>query len=78
MTNLSALGRLLLIVGGVIMLVGLGLLLAGRIPFLGRLPGDITIQRGNTSFFFPIATCLLLSVALTVLINVALSLLRRH
>ena len=53
MANFSDLGRRRLIAGGAIVLLGLVLLLVGRIPFFGRLPGDISIQRGNTTFFFP-------------------------
>jgi len=78
MANVSDLGRLLLIAGGVIVLLGLVLLLVGRVPFFGRLPGDISIQRGNTTFFFPIVTCLVLSVVLTVVVNLLLFLLRRR
>ena len=55
-------GRLLIIAG--VMLVALGLLVsfAGRLPFrLGRLPGDIYIQGKNSTFYFPLATCILLS-----------------
>ncbi|MGZ3584023.1 MAG: DUF2905 domain-containing protein [Ktedonobacterales bacterium] len=81
MLNLSDLGRALLLVGGAIVVLGLLLLLlllAGRIPLFGRLPGDITIQRGNTSFYFPIVTCIVLSVVLTVILNLVLWLLRRH
>jgi len=78
MFNLSDLGRLLLILGGSIALLGAVFLLAGRVPWLGRLPGDIVVRRGNSSFFFPIVTCLVLSVILTIVINVALLLFRRH
>ncbi|MGZ3602713.1 MAG: DUF2905 domain-containing protein [Ktedonobacterales bacterium] len=78
MLNLSDLGRALLLVGGAIVVLGLLLLLAGRIPLFGRLPGDITIQRGNTSFYFPIVTCIVLSVVLTVILNLVLWLLGRH
>jgi Protein of unknown function (DUF2905) len=78
MSNLSDLGRLLLIIGGAIILLGLGLFLAGRIPFLGRLPGDISFRRGNTTVFFPVVTCLVLSVVLTVVVNLILLLLRRR
>jgi Protein of unknown function (DUF2905) len=78
MPNLSDLGRALLLIGGAIVVLGVLLLLAGRIPLLGRLPGDISIRRGNTSFYFPIVTCIVLSVVLTVILNVALWLLRRH
>jgi hypothetical protein len=60
-------GRSLLVLGVVIALAGLILLLVGRVPWIGRLPGDIHIQRGNWSFYFPLATSLLLSVLLTLL-----------
>jgi uncharacterized membrane protein len=78
MANFSDLGRLLLIAGGAIVLLGLVLLLVGRVPFFGRLPDDISIQRGNTTFFFPIVACLVLSVVLTVVVNLLLLLLRRR
>ncbi len=78
MANFSDLGRRLLIASGAIVLLGLVLLLVGRIPFFGRLPGDISIQRGNTTFFFPIVACLVLSVVLTVVVNLLLLLLRRR
>ena len=50
-----------------IVLVGLGLLVAvfDKIPGLGRLPGDIYIRKGNFTFYFPLATCLILSLILT-------------
>ncbi len=61
------LGRALVIVGVVIAAVGIILMVAGRVPWIGRLPGDIYIRRGNWSFYFPLATSLLLSVALTLM-----------
>jgi DUF2905 family protein len=63
-------GKLLIIVGGFIVIVGLFLALGLRIPYLGKLPGDISVDRGNVHFYFPIATGLLLSLVLTVLLNV--------
>ena len=63
-------GKLLIIVGVFIVVVGLILFLGVRIPFLGRLPGDISVDRGNVHFYFPIVTCLLLSVVVTLLLNV--------
>ena len=63
-------GKLLIIVGGVILVVGLFLTLGFRIPYLGRLPGDISINRGNVHFYFPIVTSLLLSVLLTLVLSV--------
>jgi hypothetical protein len=64
------LGKLLIIVGGFIVVVGLFLALGFRIPYLGKLPGDISVDRGNVHFYFPIATGLLLSLVLTLLLNV--------
>ena len=63
-------GRLLIIVGVLIVVVGLALTFGPRIPFLGRLPGDIAIDRGNVHVYFPIVTCLLLSVLLTVILSI--------
>jgi membrane protein implicated in regulation of membrane protease activity len=63
------LGKLLIIVGGFIVIVGLVLALGLRIPYLGKLPGDISVDRGNVHFYFPIVTCLLLSLVLTLLLN---------
>jgi membrane protein implicated in regulation of membrane protease activity len=61
------LGRFLMIAGGVLFAVGLCLTLAGRLPWLGRLPGDIVIERGPVTFYFPLATSIIVSVALTLL-----------
>lgn len=66
---MSDIGKLLIILGGFIVIVGLALAFLPRIPFLGRLPGDIAIDRGNVHFYFPIVTCLLLSVVLTLILN---------
>ena len=43
--------------------------LSGKVPWLGRLPGDIHIERGNWSFYFPLATCLVISIVLTLLFS---------
>ena len=61
------LGKTLIVIGLVIVAVGGVLLVAGRVPWLGRLPGDIYIQRGNFSFYFPVVTSLIVSVLLTLL-----------
>jgi len=69
MDPLREIGRLLLIVG--VVLVGAGLLLSfgGRLPFrLGRLPGDIAYQGRHGSFYFPIVTCIVLSIVLTLIL----------
>ncbi len=62
------LGRMLIVIGAVIVVVGLVLVLAGRIPGLGRLPGDILVRRGNFTFYFPLATSILLSLLLTLVL----------
>jgi hypothetical protein len=65
---MADLGRMLLIVGAMIALVGAVLLIAGRVPGLGRLPGDIEVHRGNWSFYFPLGTSIVLSVLLTLVL----------
>ena len=62
------LGKLLIVFGAVLVAVGLLLQLSGKIPWLGRLPGDIRIDRENFSFYFPITTGILVSVALSLLL----------
>jgi hypothetical protein len=69
----SDLGRALIILGAAILLVGVFVALGGKLTWLGRLPGDIVWRRGGTTVYLPIATCLLLSLLLTLV----LSLLRR-
>lgn len=69
MDSLRELGRLLVVLG--IILVGVGALLVfgAKLPFrLGRLPGDIVHRGEHTTFYFPIVTCIILSVALTLLL----------
>ena len=66
--GMSDLGRMLIVVGIVIALVGVMLLLAGRVPGLGRLPGDIHVERGNWTFYFPIGTSIVLSLLLTLVL----------
>ena len=67
---MEGLGKILLIVGGVIIILGLLLIFGQHIPFLGKLPGDITIKKDDFTFYFPIVTFILLSVVLTIIINV--------
>jgi len=65
-----ALGRVLVIAGVVLLLLGLFLTYSGVFSFLklGRLPGDIRIQRGTFSFYFPLATCILLSIVISLIL----------
>jgi uncharacterized protein HemY len=64
----SGFGWVLLVLGLVIAGVGLVWILAPSIPWLGRLPGDIRIERGNFRLYFPLVTCLILSALLTVIL----------
>jgi hypothetical protein len=62
-------GRLLIVGGLVLAGLGVVLVLAPNVPFLGRLPGDIRIDRDNVHVFIPLGTMLLVSIVLTVLLN---------
>lgn len=66
---MDSLGKMLIVFGVVLALLGGLLLFAGKLPFLGRLPGDIVIRRENWSFYFPITTSIVLSVLLTLLLS---------
>jgi hypothetical protein len=61
-------GKTLIALGLLTALAGVVLTLVGRVPWLGQLPGDIHLQRGNWSFYFPLATSLVLSLALSLLV----------
>jgi hypothetical protein len=63
---LFGLGVVLLLLGGALWLVGN---LSGKVPWVGRLPGDIVIERGNWKFYFPLATSILLSLLLTLILS---------
>jgi Protein of unknown function (DUF2905) len=74
---LGDLGRSLVFLGLLLVALGGIILLLGRVPRLGRLPGDILVERGNFRLYAPIATGLLLSLVLTVLVNLLLNILAR-
>jgi len=67
MMGLGFLGKTLILLGVFIILVGLFLLLGEKIPWVGRLPGDIIIRKKNFTFYFPIVTSILISIILTLL-----------
>ena len=63
---MTSLGKLIVVAGGVLIVIGIVVMLAGRANLpLGRLPGDITYRGKNTAIFFPITTCIVLSVVLS-------------
>jgi len=65
---MSELGRALIVLGVVIVVLGLVLVFFDRVPWIGRLPGDIHVQRGNWTFYFPLGTSILLSIFLTLVL----------
>lgn len=71
---MSFMGKWLIILGIILIILGLIFVFIDKIPFLGRLPGDIRIERKNFVFYFPITTSILLSLLLTIILNIILRL----
>jgi hypothetical protein len=69
MPGFYSFGKLLILFGLILAAVGGLILLIGKVPFIGRLPGDIYIQRKSFTFYFPLATSILLSIILTLLFS---------
>jgi hypothetical protein len=67
MIGLGPLGKMLILLGVFIILIGLLLLFGEKIPWIGRLPGDILIRKKNFTFYFPLTTSILISIILTLL-----------
>ena len=65
--NLQSMAKLIIALGIILVIIGVGLLYFKDIPFIGKLPGDIHIEKKNYSFHFPITTCILLSVIISLL-----------
>lgn len=68
MPGTASIGKLLIVIGAVLVAAGLALTFAGRIPWLGRLPGDIVIERGNYTVYIPVTTAILLSLMLSLVL----------
>ena len=66
----NKMGRLLILVGVMLVILGLIINYFGKIPFLGKLPGDIFIERENFKFYFPITSSILISVLITLIIYI--------
>ena len=65
---LPHLGKALVVAGLVIAAIGVLFLLSNKLGWIGRLPGDFTVRRGNFTFYFPLATCILVSLLLSLLL----------
>jgi hypothetical protein len=66
---MPAIGKMLIILGIVLIIVGIGFLFGDKIPFIGKLPGDILIKKERFSFYFPITTSIIISIILTILFS---------
>jgi hypothetical protein len=77
MSDFGDLGKFIALAGAALLVLGGLIWLMGKVPFLGNLPGDIRFQRGNVSCFFPLTTMILLSVLLTLVLNIVVRLLRK-
>ncbi len=67
---MTEIGRWLIGIGILLVVIGLVIMVAGRLPWLGRLPGDILIERDNLTIFIPLGTMLVVSLILTIIANV--------
>ena len=74
---MDAIGRALVIAGAVILVVGLALTFADRVPFIGRLPGDVTLRGDGWTVYAPIATSIVVSLGLTAALSLFAWLARR-
>ncbi len=72
MIDFNNMAKLLIVFGLILLLIGFFLLVLGKIPFFGKMPGDIYIKRGNFVFYFPIVTSILISIILTIVLNLLL------
>ena len=66
--NIGPLGKILLITGAAVMILGAALLFFDRIPFLGKLPGDFMIRRKGFTFYFPLGTSILISIIMSAIL----------
>lgn len=62
------LGKILIVFGLLIAILGVGMLLIGKLPYIGKLPGDIVIKKDNFTFYFPLASSILISVILSLVL----------
>ncbi len=76
--NFESLGWFLLVSGVILALMGIGAIVLARLGLpVGSLPGDLVVQRGSVTVFAPVMSCLVVSIVLTIVVNVAIWLLRR-
>ncbi len=64
---MTGIGKMLVILGVLLVIVGLGFMFADKIPYIGRLPGDIYVKRERFSFYFPLTTSIIVSIVLSLI-----------
>jgi len=67
---MPAMGKMLVILGIILVVVGLFFMFGDKIPYIGKLPGDIYIKKEKFSFYFPITTSIIISIILTILFSI--------
>jgi len=72
MNELPQIGKFLIFVGVITIVIGLLFVFLPKLPYIGRLPGDIYIKKGNFTFYFPLATSIIISIILTIILNLIL------
>jgi hypothetical protein len=68
MSEFSSIGKLLMVLGAILLGLGAFFWLGAKIPGIGRLPGDILLKRGNYTFYFPLVTCIIFSIVLSIIL----------
>ena len=74
---MRGIGTVMVVAGALLVAAGLVFMLAGKFPAIGHLPGDIHLRAKNMSFVFPLTTCVILSIALTIVLNIIFRLLNK-
>jgi uncharacterized protein HemY len=67
MAGFPIMGKMLIVMGIILVVIGIIMTVGPKIPWIGKLPGDISVQRENFSFYFPLTTCIIISIILTLL-----------
>jgi hypothetical protein len=68
MSEISGIGKVLMAIGAIMLALGVIIWLGSKIPGVGRLPGDILIKHGNFTFYFPVVTCIIISIVLSLIL----------
>jgi hypothetical protein len=67
---MPGIGKIFIVIGIIFILIGLAFMFGDRVPFVGRLPGDILIKKERFSFYFPITTSIIISIILTIIFSI--------